>query len=310
MNKTEIKPVSLTTHPETNTLWKWKEQATGYLFLAPSILLFVIFLFYPLVKSLYLSFFLTDPQGNIARFVGIENYVKLFASSGFLNSIGVTGLFTLYTVPTSIILALIMAVLTHQKIKGIRLFQFTFSLPLAISVGTASVIWMLLFHPSSGMFNYFLNLIGVGPIFWLSDPNWALFSISLMTVWMNIGFLYIVLLSGLQGIPDHLYESAKLDGAGVWNQFRHVTVPMLSPTIFFAVIVSIIGAFQAFGQIHIMTQGGPVDRTNVMVYDLYREAFIHFQFGTGSARALVLFVIILLLTLVQFKLAEKKVHYQ
>ncbi|WP_107727596.1 carbohydrate ABC transporter permease [Desmospora activa] len=299
----------MTNHPDTK-LWKWKEQATGYLFLAPSLILFALFLFYPLVKSLYLSFYLTDPQGNVALFVGVENYINLFTSSGFLNSIKVTSLFMLYTVPTSIALALLMAVLTHNQLRGVRFFQFTFSLPLAISVGTASVIWMLLFHPSAGMFNYFLSLIGVGPIFWLSDPNWALFSISLMTVWMNVGFLYIVLLSGLQGIPDHLYESAKLDGAGIWNQFRHVTIPMLSPTIFFAMIVSIIGAFQAFGQIHIMTQGGPVDSTNVMVYDLYREAFIQFQFGTGSARALILFVIILALTLIQFKLAEKKVHYQ
>ncbi|PTM58574.1 carbohydrate ABC transporter membrane protein 1 (CUT1 family) [Desmospora activa DSM 45169] len=309
MNGTETKSVPMTNHPDTK-LWKWKEQATGYLFLAPSLILFALFLFYPLVKSLYLSFYLTDPQGNVALFVGVENYINLFTSSGFLNSIKVTSLFMLYTVPTSIALALLMAVLTHNQLRGVRFFQFTFSLPLAISVGTASVIWMLLFHPSAGMFNYFLSLIGVGPIFWLSDPNWALFSISLMTVWMNVGFLYIVLLSGLQGIPDHLYESAKLDGAGIWNQFRHVTIPMLSPTIFFAMIVSIIGAFQAFGQIHIMTQGGPVDSTNVMVYDLYREAFIQFQFGTGSARALILFVIILALTLIQFKLAEKKVHYQ
>lgn len=309
MNRTEIKNVPLTTRPNTR-LWKWKELATGYLFLAPSLILFALFLFYPLVKSLYLSFYLTDPMGNVALFVGLDNYMNLFTSSGFLNSMKITFLFMLYTVPSSIALALLMAVLTHNRLRGMRLFQLTFSLPLAISVGTASVIWMLLFHPSSGMLNYFLSLVGVGPIFWLSDPAWALFSISLMTVWMNVGFLYIVLLSGLQGIPDHLYESAKLDGASIWSQFRHITIPMLSPTIFFAAIVSIIGAFQAFGQIHIMTQGGPVDRTNVIVYDLYREAFIQFQFGTGSARALILFAIILVLTLIQFKLAEKKVHYQ
>jgi sn-glycerol 3-phosphate transport system permease protein len=191
-----------------------------------------------------------------------------------------------------------------------KAFQFVFSLPIVISVSTGSIIWLLLFHPTAGMLNYFIGKIGISPIPWLTDPSWALVSVSLMTVWMNMGFVYIVLLSGLQGIPDDLYESAKIDGSGPVRTFVQIVMPLLSPTLFFVLIVSIIGAFQAFAQIHILTKGGPMNTTNVVVYSIYQDAFINFRFGTGSAQALVLFVIILALTAFQFKFLEKKVHYQ
>ncbi len=169
---------------------------------------------------------------------------------------------------------------------------------------------MFLYHPSLGMLNYFRSLIHLDPISWLVDPKWALLSVSLMTVWMNLGFNYIVLSSGLRGIPDELRESAAIDGAGPLRVFARILLPLLSPTLFFLAIVSVISSFQSFGQIHILTMGGPMDRTNVLVYSIYQEAFVNFRFGSGSARALVLFVIIVLLTLVQFKWVEKKVHYQ
>jgi sn-glycerol 3-phosphate transport system permease protein len=295
---------------ETINISKLKENVIGYLFLSPSIILFTIFLFYPLAKSVYLSLFITDPRGKIAEFVGIQNYINLFTSDQFFTSLKVTVLFALLTVPSSIVFALVLSLFTHNRLKGMRIFQFIFSLPIAISVGTASIIWMILFHPSAGMFNYFLNQLGFQSIFWLSDPKWALFSISLVTVWMNLGFNYIVLLSGLQGISEDLYESARIDGAGRFRILWNMTLPLLSPTIFFVSIVSIIGAFQAFGQIHIMTKGGPIDSTNVFVYSLYQEAFINFNFGSGSASAIVLFAIILSLTFIQFKITERKVHYQ
>jgi sn-glycerol 3-phosphate transport system permease protein len=169
---------------------------------------------------------------------------------------------------------------------------------------------MMLFHPTLGSLNYFLSLIGIHPIFWLSDPKWALFSVSIMTIWMNVGFNYIVLLSGLQGISEEIYDSAKIDGSGPIRTFTQIILPLLSPTVFFVTIVSIIGAFQSFGQIHILTKGGPMDNTDVLVYSIYQDAFINYHFGTGSAQALVLFVIILILTLVQFIVFERKVHYQ
>lgn len=289
---------------------EWREQALAYAFLAPSIILFIMFLFYPMLKSIYLSMTITDPRGQVAEFVWFENFARLLGSGSFYSNLGVTLLFILYTVPTSLIWSLFLAALTHNKLRGMKIFQFVFSLPIVISVGTGSIIWFLLFHPTAGMLNYFLGLISLGPIPWLTDPTWALLSISLMTIWMNMGFLFIVLSSGLQGIPEEIFESAKIDGSGPIRTFFRIVLPLLSPTIFFGLIVSVIGAFQAFGQIHILTKGGPINSTNVMVYSIYQDAFVNFRFGIGSAQALILFAIILVLTLLQFKVLEKKVHYQ
>jgi len=269
-----------------------------------------VFLFYPMLKSIYLSMQLTDPRGRVVEFVGLENFTELFTSEKFVNSLGVTLLFVLLTVPTGIALALGLAALTHNKLRGMKLFKFAFSLPVAISVGTGSVIWMMLYHPTLGVLNYFLSLIGVEPINWLTSPSWALISVSIVTVWMNLGFNYIVLMGGLQGVPEDIYDSAKIDGSGPLRTFFRVTLPLVSPTLFFVTVVSVIGAFQVFGQIHILTKGGPVNSTDVVVFNIYQDAFVNFNFGTGSAQALVLFAIILILTFVQFKVLERKVHYQ
>ncbi|WHX49783.1 sugar ABC transporter permease [Paenibacillus woosongensis] len=287
-----------------------KEHALAYLFLAPSIVIFGLFLLYPLVKSVYLSFFLTDPRGKIAAYVGLDNFRQLLGSAQFWNSLEVTGKFVLLTVPGGLALGLIMAALAHSRLKGMRLFQFIFSLPLAVSVSTSAVIWMMLFHPTLGMFNYFLDLAGLPAVQWLTDSRWALISISVMTIWMNSGFNFIVLLSGLQGIPEDMYDSAKVDGAGSIRTFIRIILPLLSPTLFFLLIVSVIGSFQAFGQMHILTKGGPAGSTEVFVYSIYKEAFVNYQFGTGSAMAIILFLLILALTLIQFTILEKKVHYQ
>jgi sn-glycerol 3-phosphate transport system permease protein len=307
-------PKKITTRAELPTrsifLSKWSETLLGYIFLFPSLLIFGIFLFYPLIQTFYLSMHETDPRGRVASFVGFDNFTAIFTSEKFYKSLEVTGLFTILTVPTSIALALLLAALTHNHLKGMRFFQFIFSLPVVLSVGTSSVIWMMLFHPSVGMLNYLLQLVGLEPVAWLTDPRWALLSVSMMTVWMNLGFNYIVLFSGLQGIPDEIYDSAKIDGSGPIRTFVQIIMPLLSPTVFFVTIVSIIGAFQSFGQIHILTKGGPINSTDVLVYNLYQDAFINFRFGTGSAQALVLFTIILIFTFVQFKVFERNVHYQ
>lgn len=286
------------------------ENLLAYLFMAPSLLLFGVFLFYPPLQSIYLSMHLTDPRGRIAAFVGMENFQELFLSERFYQSLKVTLSFTLLTVPTCILLALLLAALTQSRLRGMRVFQFIFSLPIAISVGTGSVIWMMLFHPSVGTLNYFLSLAGISPVGWLTDPAWALISVSMMTIWMTLGFNYIVLLSGLQGVPEEIYDSAKIDGSGPIRTFIQLTLPLVSPTLFFVAIVSVIGAFQSFGQMHILTKGGPMYTTDVVVYNIYQDAFVNFRFGIGSAQALVLFAIILILTVLQFTFFEKKVHYQ
>lgn len=282
----------------------------GIMFLLPSIILFSLFLFYPMIKTLYLSFFLTDMAGTPTVFVGLDNYIQLYTSDIFRKSFISTFLFVLYIVPTSIIIALFLAVLANEKLKGVGLFRTMYSSTMGISVAAGSIFWMYLFNPSMGLLNEALGVIGIDSIGWLTDPDWALIAISLTTIWMNIGFTFLILLGGLQSIDQSLYENANIEGAGYFRKLFQITVPMLSPTLFFVLVVTIINAFQTFGQIDILTKGGPQYETNLIVYSIYREAFVNRQFGPASAQAVVLFVIILIMTVVQFKFAERKVHYQ
>ena len=291
----------------------WRRSVNGraaILYLLPSILLFSVFVFYPMFRTIYLSFFLTDQAGEAALFVGLENYAYLLESSAFRNSMKATGLFVLYTVPIGIILALFFALLANEKLRGIGFFRTIYSSTMGISVAASSVIWLFMFNPSIGMFNRLLSLFDLPQIQWLLDPQWALLSVSISTIWMNVGFSFLILLGGLQNIDEHLYESSRIDGAGYGYRLRRITLPLLSPTLFFIITISLINAFQSFGQIDILTQGGPSASTNLIVYSIYREAFINYQFGTASAQAVILFIIILVVTILQFKLGERRVHYQ
>ncbi|TES58008.1 sugar ABC transporter permease [Halalkalibacterium halodurans] len=291
----------------------WKRTANvriAALYLFPSLLLFSIFLFFPMIRTVYLSFFLTDAQGNAALFVGLENYLYLFQSDPFRKSASATFLFVLYTVPTGVLLALFLALIANEKLRGIGLFRTIFSSTMGMSVAASAVIWLFLFHPTVGILNSILGFIGIDSIPWLLDPKWALISIAITTIWMNTGFSFLVLLGGLQNIDQHLYESARIDGAGYFYQLFRITVPMLSPTLFFIITITFIHSFQSFGQVDILTGGGPAEATNLIVYSIYQDAFINYQFGTASAQAVILFLLVLLLTLVQFKFGEKKVHYQ
>jgi len=215
----------------------------GVLFLLPSILLFSVFLFYPLGKTVYLSFFLTDNRGDTTVFVGMDNYLEIFKSPIFLQSLKSTLLFALYTVPGTIIVSLFLAILANEKLRAIGAFRTVFSSSMGISVAAASVFWMFLFHPTIGWLNRIVKIFGLEPIGWLTDPNWALFSVSVSTIWMNVGFTFLILLGGLQSIDSYLYESADIDGAGYFYKLRRITVPMLSPTLFFVMTVTLINAF-------------------------------------------------------------------
>ncbi len=299
-------------------------------FLAPSIALFGTFVFYPLVKSIYLGFFISNPFGTRQVFVGLDQYQEVLTSSSFISSLLVTATFTLYTVVPAIIIGTFLAVLANQKLPGIVIFRTIFSSTLAASVAVTAILWLVLLHPTIGVFNDLLDAAGVSRVNWLTDggwavgehhglglvtswftdPNWALISVSMATAWMNIGLFTIIALAGLQTIPEELYESAKVDGAGRWAQFWHVTLPMLSPTLFFASVVGTIFAFQSFGQINIMTQGGPVDSSNVILYSIYQEAFQNFRYGAASVQATALFFVMLGLTLLQFRLFARRVFYR
>lgn len=289
---------------------KWLSLGEGLLYLLPSILLLALFTFYPMIRAFYLSLFNTDAQGNTLAFTGIENYTALFESGRFWNSMKVTAYFVLLTVPTSVILALFLALLANEKVKGIGFFRTIFSSTMGMSVGASTIIWMFMYNPSMGLFNRILNTFGLGDVQWLLDPNLALFSVSIATVWMHTGFSFLILLGGLQNIDDKLYESARIAGVGYWYSLRKITIPMLSPTLFFVITVQLINAFQTFGQIDILTGGGPIETTNVIVYSLYKDAFINYRFGPASAQAVILFFLVLIVTTIQFKIGERRVHYQ
>ena len=283
---------------------------SGLLYLLPSIILFGVFLFYPMLRTLYLSFFLTDGQGTPITFVGLENFTYLLQSTSFQQSMKATVLFVLYTVPVGVILALFLAVISNEKLKGIGVFRTLFSSTMGMSVAASSVIWMFMYNPSIGILSKLVSSLGGPEIQWLLDPKYSLLSVAITTIWMNTGFAFLILLGGLQNIDEHLYENADIAGVSYWYKLRKITIPMLSPTLFFIITVSLINSFQTFGQIDILTKGGPIESTNVIVYSIYKDAFVNYSIGSASAQATILFFCILLVTVLQFKLGERKVHYQ
>ncbi|SES89062.1 carbohydrate ABC transporter membrane protein 1, CUT1 family [Oceanobacillus limi] len=282
----------------------------GMLYLSPALLLLGVFLFYPMFKTLYFSFFEVSGGGQVGDWVGWGHYAELFQSSEFRKSMVGTFLFVLYTVPAEILISLFLAVIASEKLKGIGFFRTIFSSTLGVSVAAGATIFLFLFHPSLGVLNSILGTVGIDGVEWLTDSKWALVSVAITTVWMHIGINFIILLGGLQNISRELYESAEIDGAGYFQKLFKITLPMLSPVLFFVIIIGVIGAFQTFGQIDILTGGGPAGATNIIVYSIYLEAFSYGNFGFASAQAILLFIIILIVTIIQFRVGEKKVHYQ
>jgi ABC-type sugar transport system permease subunit len=283
-----------------------REWALAALFLAPSAVLFGVFVFYPLVRTVQLGLTVSDPFGN-TRYVGLSRYVDLLASDRFVGDLGVTLRFVLLTVPLGLVLGLGLALLAHQRLAGIKVFRTVFSSTVATSVAVASLIWITLLNPQIGLVNGLLADLGRPSIAFFQSPTWALPSVALATVWQNLGFTFIVLSAGLQAVPDELSESARIDGAGGWRRLWHVTLPLLSPTLLFAAVVLGINAFQTFGQIDLLTQGGPNGRTRVVVYSIFTEASR--DPSTAAVYAVALFVILFVLTLLQLRVLERRVVY-
>jgi sn-glycerol 3-phosphate transport system permease protein len=284
--------------------------ATGLAYLAPSLVLFAAFVFIPLAQSIYLSFFNTRATGAITTFAGLDHYVELLTSPAFRTGLLATTLFAAYTVPIGIALGLVLAVLLNQRLRGINVFRTMMSSTIAISAAVGALIWLLLLNPSLGLLNYILSLVGVRGPEWLIQPAFAIIAVSITTIWLTLGTNIIVLLAGLQGVPEEIYEAARLDGARGLRMFTRITMPMVSPSLFFLLVVDTIAVLQAFTQIHLLTRGGPVDATRVLVYSIYQDAFQNFQFGYASAQAVILFLLVMALTLVQFRFVERRVHYQ
>lgn len=284
--------------------------ATGLAYLAPSLVLFAAFVFVPLAQSIYLSLFNTRATGAITTFAGLDHYLELLTSEAFRTGLLATTLFAIYTVPVGIALGLMLAVLLNQSLRGINVFRTMMSSTIAVSAAVGALIWLMLFNPSLGLLDYLLSLVGIQGPDWLIQPNIAIIAVSITTIWLTLGTNIIVLLAGLQGVPEEIHEAARLDGASGVRMFVSITVPMVSPSLFFLLVVDTIAVLQAFTQIHLLTRGGPVDATRVLVYSIYQDAFQNFQFGFASAQAVILLLLVMALTLIQFRFVERRVHYQ
>ena len=281
------------------------ETLEPYLFLLPSMTIFAIFLYYPFARTIYLSVFLTDKLGNAKVFWGIRNFTDLFNSSSFWASVVVTFKFVFIVAFGGLIVGLITSLLTANKYPGVTFASASYAMPVAIASAAASMSFRMILHPTNGL----LNIVLGTRINWTGDPKWALFSVAMVTIWLASGINFIFLSAGLRNVPEELYESASIDGANYWKKLRHITLPSISPSIFFQIIINIIAAFQSFSQIRLLTQGGPGDATNVIVYAIYRDAFFNFRFGTAAARSIVLFIIVLGITLIQFSFEKRSVNY-
>lgn len=267
--------------------------------------IFTLFLFFPFFKTIYLSLFKTNKMGQAKLFVGAGNYSELLSSASFFNSLFVTVVFVLIVVSVSMLLGLITAVLCNQSFPGIRIFSTAYALPMAIASSSAAMIFKIMLHPAIGIVNKILGL----HINWISDPRYALICVALLTAWLNSGINFLYFSAGLSNIDEVIYERASVDGANSFQKFFRLTLPGLSPILFYTLVVNIIQAFQSFGQVKVLTMGGPGESTNLIVYSIYRDAFFNYRFGSAAAQSVILFVIIMILTLCMFRLEKKGVHY-
>ncbi|MDR0642473.1 MAG: sugar ABC transporter permease [Treponema sp.] len=278
-----------------------------YIFLLPSLGIFVVFVFFPFVKTFVYSFTLTNSRGRALEFTGLENYIKLFSSPAFFNSLRLTFIFAPMVCIPTLLGSYILAALAHTRGKGSRIYEVMYSLPMAIASAPASAIWALILSSGkSGMLNHLLG----AEIRWLLDTKYALASIAVITVWMNLGTGFIFLLTGFRNVNQELLESAHIDGAGYFTRLFKIITPLASPQIFFVAFLNIAASFQAFAQIRLLTQGGPNNTTNVLIYLIYQAAIRDSRFETAFAQSMVLFVIIFTVSMVQFRAEGRMVHYR
>jgi multiple sugar transport system permease protein len=286
-----------------------RERAEFYLAIAPWIVGFVGFTGGPILASIYFSF--TDWNVLTApRWVGLDNYRELIAVDPiFWVALYNTAFYTVGHVPLTLAVALGAALLVNRRVPFIPFFRTVYYLPTVTAGVAVSILWLWIFNPEFGLVNYALGMVGIQGPGWLFSKEWAKPALIIMSAW-GFGEAMVILLAGLQGVPEHLYEAARIDGAGTWAEFRHVTLPMVSPVIFFVLVVSIINSFQVFTNVWVMTRGGPADATLMYVLQMYLKAFSDLKMGYTSAMAWILFAIVLALTLLQFRFANRWVYYE
>lgn len=295
---------------------QWKGFSRALLYMAPAILFLIAFTYIPFLRSIWLSFFVTNPQGQTVRFNDIKYYTRIFNLDGsgrteYLKSIVTTVSFALMVVPLGIIFALGLALLATLKVKAIAFFRTIFTSSIAISVASASVIWALIYSPTTRATQWLIELLHLNSGSLLQNSGTALLAVAFTTVWTALGFNFIVTLAGIQAIPEDIYESALIDGATSWKSFRFITLPLLTPTLLFLILINTIQSFQAFTQFNVLIGNeGPDNATNVFVYSIFTAFWKDNRYGFASAMSVVLFLILLVLTFIQYRLLDRRVHYQ
>ena len=285
-----------------------RDNIAGFLFISPWIIHFVVLIAFAMLSSIGISFLKTDLLTGY-KFVGLSNYGKMFGDKLFWKALQVTAYYTFTMVPLSIIMSLAIAMLLNQEVKAVGLWRMVYYLPSVVSGVAVAILWGWVLNPRFGLLNQGLKAIGIKGPRWMYSSQWAVPGFILMGLW-GAGGAMLLYLAGLQGIPSALYEAAKIDGANAWHRFWKVTLPMLTPTIFFNLLMNIIGSFQVFTQSYIMTGGGPNNATLTMVLFLYRKGFEHFKFGYASAIAWALFGVILVFSILVVRTSEQWVYYE
>ncbi|WP_337865317.1 sugar ABC transporter permease [Ignavibacterium sp.] len=284
-------------------------STAAYFFLAPALSAIFIFFFIPVIAAFIISFTDFDiyTLGNFStlRFIGFDNYIKLFKDDLFWTALGNTFYFVVVAGPLSIAVSLIAAFMLNSKlVKFKSLFRLSYFLPVVTTLVAVAIVWRFIYHPNFGILNFLLSIVGINPIDWLGDPNWAMPSIILLAVWKNFGYNMIIFIAGLQNIPEELYEAADIEGVSAFQKFKYITLPMLAPTTIFVSIITMIGYFQLFAEPYVMTQGGPLNKTLSIVQYMYQEGFRWWNMGYSASIAFVLFIIIFIGTLIQFKVQK------
>ncbi|WP_349948885.1 sugar ABC transporter permease [Lacrimispora sp. BS-2] len=283
-----------------------RSNLIGYSFILPNLIGYAIFVFIPVIFSFVLSVMKWDGSRAPMEFVGLKNFAQIFGDRIFVQSFIHTIQYALLTVFPTLVLALLLAVLLNNKLKGIAIFRTALYFPYIASIVAVGAVWNMLFQPDFGPINEFLRFIGISkPPRWVVDVKWAMVAISVVSVWKYMGYYMIVYLAALQGISGSLYEAAGIDGANGFQKLRYITIPMLTPTTFFVLIMLTIQCFKVFDLVYVMTGGGPGNATKTLVNYIYEKAFTSWEFGPASAGALVLFSVVLVVTLIQFA-GEKK----
>lgn len=286
-----------------------KDLATAFLFLAPSLVIFVLFVYYPLVYNFYLSTTSWNFISPSKLFIGLDNYVRILGDARFWQVVKNTFYYAAGHVGLSMVLGLGLALLLKEKIFGRNLFRTLFFFPNITTTSAVALLWVWIFDPRFGLLNYVLSLGGIEGPHWLLDPIWAMPAVIIFSTWRSVGYVMLIYLGGLLSIPTDLYEASAIDGANRWQSFFKITLPLLSPTTFFLLVTSTIASLQVFDAIAVMTDGGPAGKTKVLNFMIWEKAFVEFKAGYASAVAVLLFLMILGLTFLQNTLSKRWVFY-